>query len=537
MLLSEETALKGYLSIDRTVNFSCRDSALLFSLIRGISYYNRTIMRYLRLRHANCLFKIANCLFLVLPALAAAQVPARLDISGFGIVSLGAGEDLRLTAEATSGGLGCKGQLTFLSSTGAAARRSLSINLAPGTNSFNDFHTPGISGGIVPVKAAMWIDSTSLQRDCKLSLKADGPDGIERRTIQIPEECQPGKCRGEIVGALRHSRLRIYVVAAEGHRCRAQMGFKLPDDSTSTSARYVNLMSNHGDSLEWNPGEDETLRPADHVTPVVAFHDGDSCIASAEILRGTTSDSFSSVPVEFYASSSVGLALDPASLPATVNKLVAELSKNPNDLWAIDSLAQAYNREGQKERAANLLANALAANPRAAETWYLFAKIQFGKQDFNGALQALKTYLTLRPGDTRGLSALGATFAKLHRFDEAKQTLETLLANRSTRTASALNSWAEMLSTQERYSEALPFVEESDVLHPNCKLTLYLKANILFEMGRMPESSATAERVVQLDPDFGLARLLLSKLYVKEGKTHEAQQQTDWLRANFEKAR
>jgi predicted Zn-dependent protease len=94
-----------------------------------------------------------------------------------------------------------------------------------------------------------------------------------------------------------------------------------------------------------------------------------------------------------------------------------------------------------------------------------------------------------------------------------------------------------MLSTQDRYSEALPFVEESDALHPNCKLTLYLKANILFGMGRIPESSATAERVVQLDPEFGLARLLLSKLYVKEGRVQEAQQQTEWLRTNFEKAR
>jgi tetratricopeptide (TPR) repeat protein len=494
-------------------------------------------MRYLRLLHANGLFKIANCLFLALPALAAAHVQARLDISGFGIVSLGAGEDLRLTAEATLGGLGCKGQLTFLSSTGAAVRRSLNINLAPGTSAFNDFQTPGNLAGIVPVKAAMWIDSTSTQRDCKLSLKADGPDGIVRRTIQIPEDCRPGGCGGETVGALRSSRLRIYVVATEGHRCRAQMGFKLPGDSTSTSARYVNLMSNHGDALEWVPGEDETLTPADHVIPVVAFHNGDSCLASAEVLRGTTSDSFSSVPVQLYTSSSVGLALDPASLPATVNKLVAELSRNPNDLWAIDSLAQAYNREGQKERAVNLLTNAVSANPKAAETWYLFAKIQFGKQDFNGALQSLKTYLTLRPGDTRGLSALGATFAKLHRFDESKQTLEPLLANRSTRTASALNSWAEMLSTQDRYSEALPFVEESDALHPNCKLTLYLKANILFGMGRIPESSATAERVVQLDPEFGLARLLLSKLYVKEGRVQEAQQQTEWLRTNFEKAR
>jgi hypothetical protein len=492
-------------------------------------------MRSLRLSHAIRPFKIASWLFLVLPA--AAQESARMDVSPFGMVSVGAGEYLRLTAEGTLSGLGCRGQLVFLSTTGASVRRSLSINLAPGTSAFDDFKSSGNSADIVPVKAALWIDSATTQRDCKLSLKAEEPDGTVRRNVQITEDCRPGQCAGETVGSLRNSRLRIYVIAAEGHRCRAQMGFKLPNDGTSASARYVNLMSNHGDWIEWVPGEDESLELTDHVIPVVAFHDGDSCLASAEVIRGTTSDSFNSVPVEFYASETVGLALDPASLPGTVSKLAGELSKDPNDLWAINSLAQAYNRQGEKERAVNLLTNALVTNPKAAETWYLLAKIQFGKRDFNGALQSLKTYLTLRPGNTRGLSALGATFAKLHRFDEAKQTLEPLLANRSTRTASALNSWADMLSTQERYSEALPFVEESDALHPNCKLTLYLKANILLGMGRIPESITTAERVVQLDPDFGLDRLLLAKLYAKEGNLEEAQKQTEWLHANYEKAR
>ena len=483
------------------------------------------------------LFNIAICVFLFLPSITTAQGPARVDISKFGVVSVGAGEDLRLTAEATPQGLGCKAQLVFLLPTGASAGRALSVNLAPGTSGFDAFQSHETSGSVVRIKPAAWIDSTTTERDCRLSLTAEGQDGIVQRNIQIPEICHPGQCIGESVQTLQSSRLHVHVAAADGYRCRAQMGFKLPNDSTSASAKFVNLMSNHGDSLEWIPGEDDALKPNDHVVPVVTFHEGDSCIASAEIIRDLTSDSFRSVPVEFYASSSVGLAVDPASLPATVSKLAADLSKNPRDLWAIESLAQAYNRQGQKERAVNLLSTALAANPKAAETWFLLARIQFEKQDFNGALESLNTYLLLRPGDDRGLPALGATLAKLHRFDEARTTLSPLLDSRSTRTASALNSWAETLSGQEEYSDALPFVEESDALHPNCKFTLYLKATILSGMGRIPESVANAERVVQLDPDFGLARLLLSKLYLKQGRTRETQEQAAWLRANFEESR
>jgi tetratricopeptide (TPR) repeat protein len=486
--------------------------------------------RSARTRLFCCTLFVIACTTLV-----AAQGSARLDISKYGMVSVSTGEDLRLTADALPGGHGCRAELLFLMSTGRSAGRSLTVNLAPGTSAFDDLdvHDDLVS----VVKPAAWIDPKVPEKDCAFKLTAIESAGAPSTDIAIPQQCLEQECLGHTAGSLQNSRLRIYVFAEDGGRCRAQLGFKLPQNGVSASSKYVNLISNHGDSLEWDSGEDVDVRPSDRVIPVVAFHQGDSCTASAEIVDGAASQSFSPVPVEYYESPTVGLALDPVSLPGTIDKLTAEIAKNPRNLWAISALAQAYDRQGQRERAINLLMNSLRANPKAAETWYLTAKFQFEKQDFSGARQSLAKYLELRPGDPRGLSALGATLAKLHRFDEAKRILGPLLENPSARTASVLNSWADVLSAEEQFSSALPFVEESDRLHPNCKFTLYLKATVLSGMGRIQESVAVAERVLQLDPDFMMDRVLLTQLYSKEGKTELAEQQTEWLRANFGKTR
>lgn len=471
------------------------------------------------------------CIFfsLACSTLIAAQGPVRLDISQYGMVSVKAGEDLRFAAEALPGGHGCRAQLLFLVSTGRSAGRSLSVNLAPGTSAFNDLkiHDALISA----VKPVAWVDPKATEKDCALKLMSIGSAGAPPMDIAIPEHCLGSACRGEAASSLQSSHLRIYVFAEDGYRCRAQLGFKLPHDGVSGSSKYVNLISDHGDSLEWESGEDIDVKPDDRVIPVVAFHKGDRCTASAETVD--SDGSMAPVPVEFYESPSVGLALDPISLPATINTLTAQIARNPNDLWAMSALAQALYRQGQKDRAINLLVNSLKTNPRAAQTWYLVAKFQFQKQDFAAARQSLEKYLDLRPGDTIGLSALGATLAQLHEFHEAERILRPLLESPSTRTALTLNSWAWTLAAEDQFSTALPFVEESDRLHPNCKFTLYLKATVLSGMGRTAESVAVAERVVQLDPDFILDRLLLAQLYSKEGNTEQTEKETEWLRTNF----
>jgi hypothetical protein len=471
--------------------------------------------------------------FIGCTTLVAAQTSARLDISKYGMVSVSAGEGLRLTADALPGGLGCRAQLLFLMTTGRSAGRSLTVNLAPGTSAYDDLdvHDNLVSA----VKPVAWVDPQAPEKDCALKLTAIASAGAPPIDIAVPRHCLERECHGESAGALEGSRLRIYVFAEDGDRCRAQLGFKLPRDAVAGSSKYVNLMSDHGDSLEWDSGEDIDVRPDDRVVPVVTFHEGDACIASAEIVSGAASQSFTPVPVEFYESSSVGLALDPASLPTTINTLAAETARDPKDMWSASALAQAFYREGQRDRAIQLLTSILKSDPKAAETWYLLAKFQFQKQDYLFALQSLIRYLDLKPGDPRALSAEGVTLARLHRFDEAERILKPLLESPGTRTALALNSWAETLSGQQQYSAALPFVEESDRLHPNCKFTLYLKASVLSGLDRTTESIAVAERVLQLDPDFTANHLLLVRLYAKEGDAELAEKQSQWLRENLGK--
>ena len=462
-----------------------------------------------------------------------AQGSARLDISKYGMIGVHAGEELRLTAGALPGGRGCRAQLLFLMPTGRSAGPSLTVNLAPGTSAFDDFnvHDDLISA----VKPVAWVGSKAPDKDCALKLTAIENVGAPPVDIAVPQQCPERACQGETAEDLQNSHLRIYVFAEDGSRCRAQLGFKLPHNAVAASSKYVNLMSDHGDSLDWDSGEDIDVRLDDRVIPVVAFHQGDDCAASAEIVGGAASGTFSPVPVEFYESPTVGLAVDPVSLPSTIDTLSAAIGRNPGDRWDISALAQAFYREGQKGRAINLLASSLKTNPKAAESWYLLAKFQFQKQDYASARQSLTQYLKLRPGDPRGLSALGATLAKLHRVDEAQRILTPLLENPHTRTALALNSWAETLSAEQQFSKALPFVQESDHLHPNCKFTLYLKANVLSGLGRTSESVAVAEHVAQIAPDFIPDRLLLAQLYSKEGKTELAEQETEWLRDNFGK--
>lgn len=480
-----------------------------------------------------CLIKGA-CVGIILPALLTAQRPMRVvDISKYGMVSVATNQGLRLRAEAAPGGRGCKAQLLYLTPTGGSAAKSLSINLAPGTSAFDDFKS-GTTEKVTLVKPSVWVFSTEESVDCILSLSVLGSTGLVERSVNIPEYCSPQQCRGESAESLKDSRLRISVFATDGNRCRAQLGFKLSHGTTAAASKYLNLISDRGGSIEWNPAEDEDLKPGDQIVPVVAFHDGDNCVASAEVLRGTTSPTFVSVPLEFYASSTVGLATNPTELPTTISTLSSELAKNPDDVWVMDSLAQAYAKEGLQSLAIRLLTAWLVSNPKDATTWFLLAKTQYEKNLFQNAEQSLKSYLRLKPDDPQGLTAFGLTLTQLRQFQEARRTLSPLLENPSTRNPAVLNAWARLLSAEGNSSEALHFVEESDRLHPSCKFTLYLKANILYDMGQFSDSRTFAERAVQLDPNYGMARLLLARAYRKEGKLEEARNQEAWLRQNFE---
>jgi tetratricopeptide (TPR) repeat protein len=230
----------------------------------------------------------------------------------------------------------------------------------------------------------------------------------------------------------------------------------------------------------------------------------------------------------------VGLAVDPASISNTIQTLQTELQTNSKDLWVINALAQAYDNHGERLRAINLLSNAVVVNPRASESWLLLAKFQYEKQDYKSAIESLEKCLALDPSNVIARAAYADSLAKVYRLDEAGKLFATLLKERSTRTPPVLTAYGDYLYIEQRFEEALQYLVESDVRHPNCERTLLVKAQILLALKRLPEATQTAERAVQIDSDFRLARLLLARLYYMQGRTREAGDQVAWLKANLD---
>jgi tetratricopeptide (TPR) repeat protein len=466
-----------------------------------------------------------------------AQEPARVDVSPFGFVGLAPRETLTLKATGASGGEGCKAQLGFVDTVGGFMTRSLNVNLAPGQSASTDYlandhpvrDQPQSRTAVRPVA---WSDRNGGSA-VKCVLAASVRSAIhaeERREISSPSSCELAKCKGVPVAELNRLTLRLYV-GATSRVCRAELGFRQSNGRTSVTAKYVTLMPRHAVSLDWQQGDDD-LAPTDSVTPVLAYHAGDGCIASSEVFVGENETTTAEVPVHTYESSVVGLAVDPASVEKTIQLLRETLQTSPEDLWVINALAQAYDRHGERMRAIKLLSSHVEINPRASESWLLLAKFQYEQAQYESAVESLEKCLALDRNNLAAKAGYADSLTKLGRLDEAGRLFATLLKDNTTRTPAVLTSYAEFLYTQGRFSEALVPVEESAARHPKCRTTLWVEAQILQALNRLPEATQSAETAVQIDPNFRAARLLLMRLYHLQGKTNEAAEQVAWLKNN-----
>jgi len=478
-----------------------------------------------------CAISALGACFILMPPVRA-QAPARVDVSPFGVVGLAPGEILTLKATGLLPGEGCKAQLGFDDVGGTSMNRSLNVNLAPGQSAFTSYLAKNQGDGRTAVRPVAWVErSAGSGVKCALAayVKSETPKE-ELREISSGSNCEGTNCKGVLVGDLNRLTLRLYI-AATGRVCRAQIGFRQSNGRTSITAKYVMLMPRHAAWLDWRQGDDD-LASADTVIPVAAFHPSDSCVASSELFAEENEPATADVPVHSYESPVVGLAVDPASVEKTIETLKNALQSGPEGLWVINALAQAYDRHGERLLAIKLLSDHVEINPRASESWLLLAKFQYRQSQYESAVVSLERCLALDPNNMTAKAAYADSLTKLGRVDEARQLFTTLLKDEKTRTPALLTSYAEFLFTEGRFAEALPPVEESDARHPKCARTLSVEGQVLQALQRLPEATTSAERAVQIDPNFRPARLLLMSLYHLQGKMREAAEQAAWLEAN-----
>jgi tetratricopeptide (TPR) repeat protein len=472
---------------------------------------------------------IGGLFILLLPL--RSQESARADVSPFGAVGLAPGETLTLRATGASPGEGCKAQLGFNDTDGRSVTRSLNVNLAPGQSAFTNYVAKNQPQARTAIRPVAWVDRTTAPGStCLLVAQVKSQSEGPLRAISSETNCDRANCKAVSVADLNRLTLRLYV-AASTRICRAQMGFRQSNGRTSVAAKYVTLVPNHAAWLDWRAGDDD-LPSTDSVIPTVAFHPGDSCIASSEMFAVENEPATARVPVHAYESSVVGLAMDQASLAKTIEVLRNELQTNPGNLWAINSLAQAYANHGERVQAVKLLWSHLEINPRASESWLLLAKLQFQQRDYASALVSLERCLTLDPDNMTAKAAFADSLTKVGRLDEAGGLFMKLLANDKARAPALLTAYAEFLYAEGRFAEALAPAEEADARHPKCGRTLLVEAQVLQALEHIPEATLSAERAVQLNPDSRSARLLLMRLYHRQGQKREAAEQEAWLKDN-----
>jgi tetratricopeptide (TPR) repeat protein len=193
--------------------------------------------------------------------------------------------------------------------------------------------------------------------------------------------------------------------------------------------------------------------------------------------------------------------------------------------------ADIYESANDTPHALELLRKAILDDPKNVEAYIDFASLSYEHASLQVGIDVINAGLTQLPREPRLYLVRGVLFAQLGKFDESSQDFET--ANRLDPHLSLLGT-AEGLaaSQQHRSKEALNSFRAAARAQPNDALTQYLLAEALSQESpeqdsvEYAEEIAAAKRAFSLDPRMVAARDLLGTIYLQDGLTALAIEQS-----------
>jgi tetratricopeptide (TPR) repeat protein len=183
-------------------------------------------------------------------------------------------------------------------------------------------------------------------------------------------------------------------------------------------------------------------------------------------------------------------------------------------------------------RAVALLRRAIVRNPHNIQAYLSFATLSNDHASYQVGIDMLDLGLGQLPRAAQLYSARGVLYAQLGNLSKAMEDFET--ANRIDPRFSFAGVAEGITQTQNHdYVHALLKFREESRLHPDNAFNQYLLAETLAQHGaalgsaEYREELRAATRAFQLDPHLALAHNLLGSLYLREGKTALAIEQSE----------
>lgn len=207
------------------------------------------------------------------------------------------------------------------------------------------------------------------------------------------------------------------------------------------------------------------------------------------------------------------------------------LAKSPQDADSLDLLAEAYEATSDTPQAVAALRQAIIANPDAPGYYLDFANISLAHAAYQVGIDMLNVGLKRLPDAASLYLARGILYIESGHYEQAESDFaEAERIDPNVQFGSSVRGLAELQRNDLPHAEQTIRARLSG--KPDDAFLHYLLAETLTRKGaavgspEFSEAVQSAERAVQLQPNLALARDLLGRLYMEQGKTRQAIEQS-----------
>jgi superkiller protein 3 len=196
---------------------------------------------------------------------------------------------------------------------------------------------------------------------------------------------------------------------------------------------------------------------------------------------------------------------------------------DPDSPFPYNAMGRVYYDLGQPQKALEAYRRAIALDPHNVNSYFGAAILHWTKLvDWEAAHRVLQEGLAANPDEPLLVAAVGSTYARSGRFDEAIEAYERALALEP-ENGHALGMLSIVYLALDRFEEAIAACERAIAIEDGNDPRRML-GYTYDRMGRSTEAQAEFERALAFNPDDYEVRAALARLYrlaVREQKASE----------------
>jgi tetratricopeptide (TPR) repeat protein len=197
------------------------------------------------------------------------------------------------------------------------------------------------------------------------------------------------------------------------------------------------------------------------------------------------------------------------------------ISISPNYTDAILLLAQINLHSGHGEMVIEPLTNLLKKNPDMRSAAFVLAAAYGSLDRFDDAAVVIGEQARLAPQDPQPQMALGLTFRKAKRNDDARKAFEKA-AELAPDNLEPINELVGMDLEEKRYAAAMQRVQQKFQKKPDSPMVPFMEARIYAAQHDWAHAESAAQHAIQLDANFTRAYDLLIAVYLAANKLPQA---------------